>query len=177
MKSEFRRFFLKLRRETDEKYIQAMSAKISSKIRESSLYKNSQNIFVYVSTNKEVDTKDFIKKALDDGKEIYVPKIVDKEMLAARITDFDELIGGAYDIPTSSREEYIKNPDLSLVPGLSFDKKKNRLGYGGGYYDRFLASNKTVKMGLMLSDFISNQLPAEKHDVKMDYVVSENEIF
>ena len=77
MKSEFRRFFLNLRREMDETYIIKNSEKIIANLISSDLYKNSETIFVYVSKNKEVNTRDFIKKALADKKKVYIPKIID----------------------------------------------------------------------------------------------------
>ena len=177
MKSEFRRFFLNLRREMEELSIKEKSEKIIANLMASDLYKNSQTIFVYVSKNKEIDTGDFIKKAIADGKKIYVPKIIEKKMFAAKLDDLSELEVGAFDIPTSKSLEFIKDPDLSICPGLSFDDDKNRLGYGGGFYDRFLGENKTTKIGLMISDFRSIKIPADPWDIKMDYIITENEIF
>lgn len=177
MKSEFRRFFLNLRREMDESYIIKNSEKIIANLLSSDLYKNFETIFVYVSKNKEVNTRDFIEKALDDKKKVYIPKIIDKKMYAARITKLDDLKIGAFDIPTSINDDFIKNPDLTICPGLSFDYDKNRLGYGGGYYDRFLSENITQKVGLMISDFASIKIPSEKWDVKMDYIITEEKIF
>lgn len=177
MKSEFRRFFLNLRREMEELSIKEKSEKIIANLIASDPYKNSQTIFVYVSKNKEIDTGDFIKKAIADGKKIYVPKIQDHKMFAAKLDDLSELQAGAFDIPTSKSLEFIKDPDLSICPGLSFDDDKNRLGYGGGFYDRFLGENKTTKIGLMISDFGSIKIPADPWDIKMDYIITENEIF
>lgn len=98
-------------------------------------------------------------------------------MYAARITKLDDLKIGAFDIPTSKNDDFIKNPDLTLCPGLSFDDDKNRLGYGGGYYDKFLSENTTLKVGLMISDFSSIKIPSEKWDVKMDYIITEEKYF
>lgn len=177
MKSEFRRFFLNLRREMEEDCIKENSEKIIENLLASDFYKNSQSIFVYVSKNKEVETKDFIKKAIADGKKIYVPKIKDHKMFAAKLDDLSELQAGAFDIPTSKSLEFIKDPDLSICPGLSFDDVKNRLGYGGGFYDKFLGENKTTKIGLMISDFRSIKIPADPWDIKMDFIITENKIF
>ena len=71
----------------------------------------------------------------------------------------------------------LTDPDLTICPGLSFDEDKNRLGYGGGYYDRFLKENSSIKVGLMISDFWSIKLPADKWDIKMDYIITEKEIY
>lgn len=82
-----------------------------------------------------------------------------------------------FGIPTSKDNEFIENPDLTITPGLSFDKEKNRLGYGGGYYDKFFAKNKTIKAGLMISDFLSIKLPIENTDVKVDFIITEEKIY
>lgn len=177
MKSEFRRFFLNLRREMDEYTIKEKSNQIINNLLKSDLYKNASSIFVYVSKNKEVDTRDFIEKALADGKKIYVPKIKSREIIAVKLNDISELEVGRFDIPTSMSEDSITNPDLTICPGLSFDDGKNRLGFGGGYYDRFLAKNQGIKIGLMISEFASSKIPTDSWDIKMDYVITEDEIF
>lgn len=177
MKSEFRRFFLNLRREMDEYTIREKSNQIINNLLKSNLYKNASSIFVYVSKNKEVDTRDFIEKALADGKKIYVPKIKSREIIAVKLNDISELEVGRFDIPTSMSEDSITNPDLTICPGLSFDDDKNRLGFGGGYYDRFLAKNQGTKIGLMISEFASSKIPTDSWDIKMDYVITEDEIF
>ncbi|WP_311480816.1 5-formyltetrahydrofolate cyclo-ligase [uncultured Anaerococcus sp.] len=177
MKSEFRRFFLNLRREMDQSLIKEKSEKIIENLLASDFYKNSQNIFVYVSKNKEVETHDFIKKAISDGKKIYVPKIQNHKMLAAKLYDISDLEAGAFDITTSNSLEFIKDPDLTICPGLSFDDAKNRLGYGGGFYDRFLGENETTKIGLMISEFRSIKIPADPWDIKMDFIITEDKLF
>lgn len=177
MKSEFRRFFLNLRREMDEYTIKEKSNQIINNLLKSDLYKNASSIFIYVSKNKEVDTRDFIEKALADGKKIYVPKIKSREIIAVKLNDISELEAGRFDIPTSMSEDSITNPDLTICPGLSFDDDKNRLGFGGGYYDRFLAKNQGIKIGLMISEFASSKIPTDSWDIKMDYVITEDEIF
>lgn len=177
MKREFRRFFLNLRREMDEVTIKEKSEKIINNLLNNDLYKNASSIFVYVSKNKEVDTYNFIKKAISDGKKIYVPKIKEKEMQAVKLNSLTELEAGDFDIPTSNSEDYIVNPDLTICPGLSFDDKKNRLGFGGGFYDRFLSQNESIKVGLMIKEFASKKIPTDPWDIKMDYVITEDKIF
>ncbi len=98
-------------------------------------------------------------------------------MIAARLESLNDLEDGDFSIPTTKSDNMIENPDLTIVPGLSFDKNKNRLGYGGGYYDRFLAKNKTIKVGLMIEDFKSIALETDDHDIKMDYIVSDKKIY
>ncbi|WP_296114237.1 5-formyltetrahydrofolate cyclo-ligase [uncultured Anaerococcus sp.] len=177
MKSEFRRFFLNLRKEIDIDTINHKADIIFNRLIGSKYYKNSQTIFVYIARDKEIPTNKIIKKALSDGKDVYVPKIMGKTMVAARLYDKSDLIGGSFNIPTSKHDEFIENPDLTICPGLSFDYEKNRLGYGAGFYDRFLDGRQTIKIGLVATDFLSLKLPSEDLDVKMDYIITEKEIF
>lgn len=177
MKSEYRRFFKNLRREMTDTYIGEKSDKIYENLIASDLYKNAQSIFIYYSVGKEVKTQNIIKKTLADKKKVYIPKIKGKEMIAARLESLDDLVDGDFSIPTTKSDNLIKNPDLTIVPGLSFDEKKNRLGYGGGYYDRFLGKNKTIKVGLMIEDFKSLILETNEYDIKMDYIVSDKKIY
>ena len=153
---------------------------IYSSFLNSSLFADAQTIFIYVSVNDEVDTYEIIKKSLEFGKDVYVPFISDpykREMKAVRIYDTKDLVKGEFKIPTSYRKEFIENPDLTLVPGLGFDRSKNRLGYGGGYYDRFLNENQTTSVGLFASDFEVEEIDTDEFDQKLDYIITEKEIF
>lgn len=153
---------------------------IYSSFLNSSLFADAQTIFIYVSVNDEVETYEIIKKSLEFGKDVYVPFISDpykREMKAVRIYDTKDLVKGEFKIPTSYRKEFIENPDLTLVPGLGFDRSKNRLGYGGGYYDRFLDENQTTSVGLFASDFEVEEIDTDEFDQKLDYIITEKEIF
>lgn len=176
MKSEYRRFFLNLRREIDKDYVDKASREIFDRLKEENFYKNSKSVFVYLSKNKEVRTDLIIKDLLAQNKEVYVPKIEGNFMKAARLYSLSDLVDGKFSIKTTTSETYTKNPDLSLVPGLSFDRDKNRLGYGGGYYDRFLKESDTKSVGLFVSLFESSKLPTNKNDQKLDYIITDKEI-
>lgn len=176
MKNEYRRFFKNLRREMSEEKIKAASAAIYEKLIASDFYKEASTIFTYLSIDKEVDTRKIIAKALADKKKVYIPHIDGDSMKAVRLNGLDDIIEGKYGIPTTRSDETITNPDLSLVPGLSFDRNKTRLGYGGGYYDKFLDTNKTLKIGLFLSEFETTNLPKEPWDVAFDYIITDKEI-
>ena len=176
MKKEYRRFFKNLRREMSEEKIKAASAAIYEKLIASDFYKEASTIFTYLSIDKEVDTRKIIKRALADKKKVYIPLIDGNTMKAARLNSLDDIIEGKYGIPTTRSDETITNPDLSLVPGLSFDRNKTRLGYGGGYYDKFLDTNKTLKIGLFLSEFETTRLPRDKWDVALDYIITDKEV-
>ena len=153
---------------------------IFTKFLNSDLFDEAKSIFIYVSVADEVDTFEIIRRSLEMGKAVYVPYITDRDeglMIPVRIYDLDNLIPGEFDIPTSYTMETIENPDLTVVPGLGFDKKKNRMGYGGGYYDRYLNKVKTKSVGLFASEFEVEEIPTDEFDHKLDYIITEKEIF
>lgn len=177
MKNEMRRFFLNLRREIGEERIEKYSEKIYQNLIKTDLYKKANTIFVYVSMDKEINTEKIIRKSLEDGKEIYVPFIEGKEMKAKKLEKYEDLVEGKFNIKTTNSNISLDNPDLSLVPGLTFDKSKHRIGYGGGYYDKFLEKSKTTSLGLFASPFESLEIPTEEYDIALDYILTEEGLF
>lgn len=147
------------------------------------LYKNSNNIFVYVNYKDEINTKRFINRAIKDGKRIYVPKIYrsTRTMKAIFINSLDNLEGNSMGILEPKDDTLVidkNNIDLIIVPGAVFDKSFNRIGYGGGYYDRYLdgIKEKNNKVALAYDFQIIEQIEAESHDIKMDYIITEKRI-
>ncbi|MDF2987943.1 MAG: 5-formyltetrahydrofolate cyclo-ligase [Eubacterium sp.] len=142
----------------------------------------------FVSFGSEVDTHTLIKNWLDQGKQISVPCIerVTKEnklMHAVRISDFDDLNQlGSFGIlePELNRENLVKPYDLDIiiVPGSVFDINKNRIGYGGGFYDRYLAgiSGNCRKIGVCYDFQVVDKVPYQEYDIPLDLLVTENRI-
>jgi 5-formyltetrahydrofolate cyclo-ligase len=139
-------------------------------------------IFIYVSYKNEVDTHTIIKTALSEGKIVCVPKIISlKEgMKVLKIRGFDELKASSYGIlePEQVLEENIVSPwniDLVYTPGVAFDLKGGRIGYGGGFYDRFLSSLKeqVPKFALAYSFQVFHSVPMDENDQRVDGVISE----
>lgn len=178
MKNEYRRYFINLRKNIPQDTKTMWDKMIFEKLIATSFYKNAASIFIYLSTKDEVSTKKIIKKALEDRKRVYVPKIIEKNIMkACLINNQNDLIDGKFSIKTSKLNDFLENPDLSLVPGLSFDLKKNRLGYGGGYYDYFLANNKSTYIGLFYSCQKANKLDTNSFDKKLTYILTEKDLF
>ncbi|MFL0196337.1 5-formyltetrahydrofolate cyclo-ligase [Clostridium sp. WILCCON 0269] len=152
---------------------------IFEKIIGSEEYNKAKSIFIFVSYKSEVDTHRIIKRALKEGKLVCVPKVIYKDggMEAVRIYKFNDLKEGAYKIlePQNTSLEKIEETsiDLSYVPGMAFDKNGGRIGYGGGYYDRFLKKVRvdSKKIGLAYSFQVLNEIPMEKYDVFMDDII------
>ena len=179
-KKSLRKRFRDIRYRMDYDHKNMVDYSIYTKFLNSQLFADAKSVFIYVSVADEVDTYEIIKKALDFGKEVYVPHITDPEnfqMKAVRVYSLDDLGIGEFNIPTSGTLEYIENPDLTVVPGLGFDRKKHRVGYGGGYYDRYLSKNQTTSIGFFASDFEVEAIDTNEYDQKLDYILTEKEIF
>lgn len=142
-------------------------------------YKVTQIILCYVSSDIEVGTTDIILTALKDGKAVYVPKCADEGnvMTFHRIFSLDDLSSGAYGIlePDASLPVYNGEKAVCVVPALAYDKTGHRLGFGKGYYDRFLVENKNVyPIGLSYDFCVVDEIPSEIHDIAVKKIISEN---
>lgn len=158
----------------------------SDKLIESNLMKQSEiieskTIFCFVSMKDEINTKCIIKKLLDMGKIIGVPKCEkDNTMNVYQIESLDDLEIGAYNI--DEPKEYCKkieskDIDLALIPATACDSKRNRIGKGAGYYDRYLRNQKFLKIALCRQKFIVDSIPVEENDICMDKIITEKNIY
>lgn len=140
-----------------------------------------QTIFCFVSMKDEINTKCIIKKLLDMGKKVGVPKCKkDNTMEVYQIESLDDLEIGAYSI--EEPKGYCKkiepqDIDLALIPATACDKKRNRIGKGVGYYDRYLENQKFLKIALCRQKFIVERIPVEENDINMDKIVTEKNIY
>jgi len=138
---------------------------------------NAKTIAFYVSKGSEVFTHNIIKELLGE-KRILVPKTMDNEIVFSEIDSFDELKPGRFDIlePVEIKEVNHDEIDLIIVPGIVFDKKGHRIGYGYGYYDKILKKINCKKIGLAFSLQIVDNIPKEEYDVAVDKVITEEEV-
>lgn len=160
----------------------SISAVIADKFLSTDFYKDSRVIWAYWPFGSEINTAPIVHRALSENKKVILPKVEKQKLLLYEIDDPQvQLVPGTYGIMEpvikGCHPARIKDIDLIMVPGIVFDRKCNRLGYGGGYYDRMLPSlDKAVKIalcfGLQLVDFI----PVEKHDIKVDIIITEFEV-
>lgn len=146
MKKELRQRALATRNALEKR--EEKSRQIAEHILESAAYQNTERIFTFVSMGSEVETEEIIRQAWQDGKAVAVPKTEKhREMHFYEIRSLAELSEGRFGVrePKGGVVCIPKEGDLLLVPGLLFDGKKNRLGYGGGYYDTYFAKHKEGK--------------------------------
>ena len=135
---------------------------------------NAKTVFCYISAHGEVETHSLIEELLKE-KTVAVPYCVDSNghMIASKITSLDELKDGKFGIPEPILpKEFPKTEiDFVIVPGVAFDKDGYRLGYGKGYYDRFLCDISPYKLGVCREEFYLEKLPHGQHDIKMDNIL------
>ena len=144
-------------------------------------YQNASMIFCYVSVGKEVDTRALLQKAWSDGKRTAVPRCVDKGIMEAyEISSFHDLIPGLYNIPEPTKYcplVNITDIDFAIVPCLSCDRERRRLGHGGGYYDRTLAKLTVPSAALCREQLLLDEICCENHDQPVDILITENTIY
>lgn len=179
-KKLLRNKILDIRNSIDKCTKEAMDSEIYNKLINSDLYSNAKNIFIYLSFGSEVETKEIINKALEDNKKIYIPKIYkkDKSMKAIRLKSFNELTENSMGILEPINDnDYIdkKEIDLIFIPGIVFDLNGNRIGYGGGYYDRYLEDIKEISNKLVLAYNIQivDYIETEPHDIGFDFIITD----
>jgi 5-formyltetrahydrofolate cyclo-ligase len=188
LKEELRSDILKKRMSMTDIDVAEKSLIITNTILKLKNFDNGLKIMCYVDFKKEVSTREIIKQAISMGKSVSVPYVQNSDiqehsMLAATITDFEQdLEIGTYGIYSPKKEKLkIINPneiDCIIVPGVVFDANKNRIGYGAGYYDRFLRLLKPecLKIGIAFEIQIINEIPIDSHDIQLDLIVTEARI-
>lgn len=180
VKNEIRKKYKEIRNNICER--EEKSCIISEKIINSDLYKKSKVIGIYKNMKSEVNTSEIIEKAVNNEKVVALPRVKGKELVFYKITSKDELFTKSkfgVEEPVAKQENLISKDliDLIIVPGLVFDMNKNRLGYGGGYYDRFLKDIDCVKIGICFEEqMYNNNLPIEETDIKMDIIITDKKI-
>lgn len=142
-------------------------------------YLSSGCIALYAAVHREVDTDMICSTALDSAKRVLYPAICGDEMLFRQVDSPDSLLKGLFGIPEpppTGINHLADEPDLIVVPGVAFDLSGNRIGYGKGYYDRFLnhPDRKAALVGLC-HDFqlINGAISADSHDIQMDIIVTD----
>ncbi len=184
-KQLIRRQLLNNRKILSKRAITEQSHRIAESLINSNMYRQSKNIMLYMATKSEVQTQEIIHSAQKEDKKIFIPLIIreSNEIMPSLIQDFKtELTPGALGIMQPKEEYYrVVQPDildLVIVPGVAFTRQGQRLGRGGGYYDRFLSrlGQHTVSVGLAFEMQIVEQIPTNEKDMPVDYIITEEGI-
>lgn len=179
-KNILRKGILKRRNGLSEAQRELKSRKILDRLINLNELKNADKICVYVSKGSEPDTFNIIQHLISIGKALYAPKsdINSNFMTFYRVNSLSGLSLGAFSVlePSDENEKYIYSNvnDICIVPALSFDKQGYRLGYGKGYYDRFLKDFNGIKIGICFDEFITESLPRFVTDISADVIITES---
>lgn len=147
-------------------------------------YRTAENIFIYISKSEETDTKALIEYSLESGKRLFAPYCMpdSTEMQFYRFHSLEELRPGGFGVlqPDPASGGMARRSDmegaLCIVPGLAFDRTGARLGYGKGYYDRFLSRNHIFRMGICYEAFVLDTVPVQPHDIRMQAVLTDERL-
>ena len=175
MKQINRRVILRKRNRLNKEEITQKSRIIKEKLFSSKEYKNSKTVMFYISFGSEVDTINMIKESLKE-KDVCVPIVKGSIIFPSMISSIKELDKkDKFGILRPSKIKEIKKQkiDLVIVPGVVFDKKGHRIGYGKGYYDNFLRDFKGKTIGLAFNMQILEIIPKDEWDIQLDKVISD----
>ena len=174
-KKELREQYIKIRDEIQDKVLKDKA--IYNNIINDYNYKYSRVVGIYVSTLNEVNTDKIINNALRKGKNVSVPVMLkDYNMDFYQIQSLNDLIYiNAFGIREPSKDVRIDNINLMIIPGICFDKFGNRIGYGKGYYDRYLLKHPNImKIGICYHEQLSElKIDIDKYDIPVDYVITD----
>ena len=163
-----------MKRAMSPEEIEARSAALTEKFCSSTQYRNAKTVYGYMPYNQEVRTIPLMERALADGKRVAVPKVYGDEMKFIYMTDLSMTEKSDMGIPEPVADEPVADDPTALVlmPGLAFTQRGDRMGYGGGYYDKFLAREPDhPTVALCYAFQMVEELPTQEHDIPVDLVL------
>lgn len=186
-KIEVRNTYLQKRNELTGELRAEKSSAIIQNVSSLDCVKNAKNVLIYVNYRSEVITKSFIEYLLESSnKRIFVPRVEGLNIDFYEIDSMDDLESGYQGILEPKQSENYKKyagedekDTVALIPGVAFDKEGGRLGYGKGFFDRYLSRFSLVtKIGMSFAcQLTKKNLPKEEHDIVMDYVITEERMY
>lgn len=172
--------YLALRRALTPEQVLKLSGAISKRLFALEEYISAASVMAYADILNEVATGEILRRILADGKRLYLPRISEKKIEAVRITDIKAQLSpgtfGVFEPVSSLRAGGAGEIGLVIVPGLAFDGAGNRLGYGKGYYDRFLPKTKCPAAGLAFGLQIATALAHDENDKKIGIIITEGAV-
>jgi 5-formyltetrahydrofolate cyclo-ligase len=184
-KSEIRRHALEIRDNISAESRLLKDIEIAERFQSLYIYQVSQTIMFFTSFKSEVNTFFLIDCALSQGKQVIVPKVLrdEKRLILFEIKDILKDLKSGYmgilepDFPITQSFNS-NNLDIIVMPGAAFDLNKNRLGYGGGYYDRLISeiTNRPKLIALAYHEQIIGKVPVETHDIRVDMIITDSAI-
>lgn len=184
-KEQIRRRIIQVRKQMTQESVAAKSSRIAQRVQETPEYEEAQNILLYADYCHEVMTEEIFADGVRRGKKMFFPKSqTDATMEFYRVTSMTQLESGYRGIREPKAEEKYryrydrKENTLVIVPGVAFDRRGYRVGYGKGFYDRFLRKKRRLPvMGLCFSNQLVEKVAQDSYDIPMDKLVTEETIY
>lgn len=174
-KSELRRMIRDQKRAMTERQIEEASRQLGEKFACCEQYRRAKTIYGYMPYNQEVQTIPMLERAMQEGKQVAVPKVYGDTMKFILVTDLTKMEKSDFGIPEPIADGPVANDPTALVlmPGLAFTARGDRMGYGGGYYDKFLSAEPDHPTVALCYDFqLLPSLPTEEYDIPVDLVLT-----
>jgi 5-formyltetrahydrofolate cyclo-ligase len=176
-RKSLRNLLLEKRDNTSFDFMKIASEKIQKRLKKINAYRDAQKIGVYYPIGSEVLTQDIIQELLSNGKDVFLPKVIGKKIEFRKISNFSSLEKGSFDIMEPKDDCQTDNSlDVVLVPTVGISPVGVRLGYGHGFYDKFLAEHKTTTISLTLEKQIVKNIPKSEHDIIINWIITEDRI-
>ena len=179
-KKDFRKIVTERRGQAAPSDIEKDSRIIFNKVLQSNEYIMASAVYTYVDYKNEVKTREFMEKAWNDGKRVAVPRVKGKNMEFYYIDSMNDLEPGSKGIlePKKEMEQANAADALVIMPGVAYDVNLHRIGYGGGYYDRFMKENPWLYSMAVAFEFqVFDEIPTEEHDVRPVILITEQKIY
>jgi len=174
-KARLRKQFLDARDALSLDFIKITTKQIQDNLRKIDFFRSAKSIGAYYSIGSEVHTQDILQEILNAGKQLSLPKVVKNDLVFKKITSFSELEPGNFSVmEPKDRCEDVKDLDVIIVPAIALTRDGFRLGYGFGYYDKFLHGKKLKTIALSYAKQIIKSFPRDDHDIKMNCIVTED---
>lgn len=180
IKKDIRKYFLDKRTSMAQSEVLEKSRQICDRLKQIPAILEASDIHVYYPIRNEVDIKSFIEWIWSQEKKVVMPRAIFKtrELENYYIISFGQLEETKYGLfePRKISPLHLGSPDVIIVPGVAFTADKYRLGYGGGFYDRFLRKSFSLKIGVAYENQLADKLPLEEHDHKLDMIATEERL-
>ena len=177
-KLALRKKYLKIRDRLEELEVLEKSGQICRKVLSLDVLAGARTISSYFAFRNEVDTKELINSLVKSGQKVVIAQFMNNAWRFAQFNSWTDLEEGPYGIlqPKTQEVTSANSIDVAILPGVVFDQKGVRLGYGKGVFDKLLAKSPALRIGLAFDFQVVDELPREKHDLVMDFVVTEKRI-
>jgi len=153
------------------------SKQIQRNLKKIEAFRNAEKVACYYSIGSEVKTHDIIQQMISEARTVALPRIVDDELVFCSVKSFEELQKGEIGIMEPRKNcPIVEDFDIVLVPAVAMMRTGQRLGYGRGYYDRFLSGHKASTIALEYSKLVVRNIPESEGDVPIQWIVTEDEV-